>query len=161
MARTTFSGPVRSLNGFEGAIVSTPPTLLTDATFTVTQEVAGDTIILDRAAGQTITLPAAVGSGSVYRFFVKTTITSNSTIIRCANSVDVMQGFAVVLQDAGDALVGFETAANTDTITFNGTTTGGVRGALVDLIDVEAGLWSVNLRGAATGVEATPFSATV
>lgn len=161
MARTTFSGPLRSLNGFEGAIISTPPTLVNAATFTATQDVAGETIVLDRAAGIAVTLPAATGSGSIYRFFVKTTVTSNNTTIKCANSVDVMQGFAVVLQDAGDTMVGFETAADTDTITFNGTTTGGVRGALVDLIDVEAGLWSVNVRGAATGTEATPFSATV
>lgn len=160
MARTTFSGPVRSTNGFEGAIISTPPTPVTTATFTATQDVAGDTIVLDRAGGIAVTLPAATGTGSIYRFFIKTTFTSPATI-KCANSVDVMQGFAVVLQDAGDTMVGFETAADTDTITFNGNTTGGLRGTLVDLIDVEAGLWSVNMRGAATGVEATPFSATV
>ncbi len=161
MARTTFSGPVRSTNGFEGAIVTTAPAPVTTATYTATAADAGRTVVLDRAAGITVTLPAATGTGAVYRFFVKTTVTSNNTIIRVANSTDVMQGFAVVLQDAGDTMVGFETAADSDTVTFNGNTTGGVRGTLVDLIDVEAGLWSVNLRGAATGVEATPFSATV
>ena len=161
MARTTFSGPVRSTNGFEGAIISTPPSYVTAAALAVTQDIAGDTIVLDRAAGVAVTLPAATGTGSIYRFFVRTTITSNSTTIKCANSTDVMQGFAVVLQDGGDTVLGFETAADTDTITFNGSTTGGLRGAIVDLTDVSADLWSVTVHSAATGSEATPFSATV
>jgi len=161
MARTTFTGPVRSLNGFEGSTISAPPLALTAASQTLSVDNAGDTIVLNRAAGQAITLPAAIGLGSIYRFFVQTTITSNSTTIKVANSTDVMQGTAVVLQDAGDTMVGFETAADSDTITFNGTTTGGVRGAQIELIDVATGIWAVSVRGAATGTEATPFSATV
>lgn len=161
MGQTTFSGPVRSLNGFIGPTIAVTPLAATSATLVLTPEAAGETVVLNRAAGQAITLPAAAGSGSIYRFFVQTTITSNSTTIKVANSTDVMQGFAVVLQDAGDTMLGFETAADSDTITFNGNSTGGVRGTLVELIDVASGLWSVNVRGAATGAEATPFSATV
>ena len=161
MGQTTFSGPIRSLNGFIGPTIAVTPLALTAAAFALTPEHAGETIVLNRAAGQALTLPAAMGTGAVYRFFVQTTITSNSTTIKVANSTDVMQGFAVVLQDGGDTVVGFETAADSDTITFNGTTTGGIRGALVELEDVASGLWSVNVRGAATGAEVTPFSATV
>lgn len=161
MGQTTFSGPIRSLNGFIGPTIAVTPLALTAAALALTPEHAGETIVLNRAAGQALTLPAAMGTGAVYRFFVQTTITSNSTTIKVANSTDVMQGFAVVLQDGGDTVVGFETAADSDTITFNGTTTGGIRGALVELEDVASGLWSVNVRGAATGAEVTPFSATV
>ena len=58
-------------------------------------------------------------------------------------------------------VVVFETAADSDTITLNGTTTGGLVGADVELIDIAADTWFVNVRTAATGTEATPFSAAV
>ena len=63
--------------------------------------------------------------------------------------------------DAGDTIVAFETAAASDTITMNGTTTGGLVGDRILLKDIAAGFWQVQVIGAATGTEATPFSATV
>lgn len=159
MASTTFSGPVTSTAGFisgSDSIVSA-----TAATLTVTAaEHSGRTVVLSRAAGQAVTLPAATGSGNYYRFFVATTITSNSTTIKVVGD-DVMAGAAIVANDTDASASIFETAADSDTITFNGTTTGGVRGATVELQDVAADLWSVRIVGAATGSEATPFSATV
>lgn len=159
MASTTFSGPVTSTAGFisgSDSIVSA-----TAATLTVTAAShSGRTVVLDRAAGQAVTLPAATGSGNYYRFFVATTITSNSTTIKVVGD-DVMAGAAIVANDTDASASIFETAADSDTITFNGTTTGGVRGATVELQDVAADLWSVRIVGAATGSEATPFSATV
>lgn len=180
MASTTFNGPVRSENGFqtltknastgaetvgftltEAGLVAAPP-VVTGATATVTPALhAGRTVVLDRAAGQALTLPAAIGSGQNYRFFVKTTITSNATTIKVANATDVMAGLAIVANDGGDTASIFETAADTDTISFDGSTTGGIRGATVELEDVAEGLWAVRVIGAATGTEATPFAATV
>ena len=159
MASTTFSGPVTSTAGF----ISGPDSLvtLTGATATVTSAVhSGRTVLLDRAAGQALTLPAATGSGNKYMFFVKTTITSNTTTIKVVGN-DTMAGLAIVANDGGDTASIFETAATSDTITFDGSTTGGIRGATVELQDVAADLWSVRIVGAATGTEATPFSATV
>jgi hypothetical protein len=133
----------------------------TAATLTVTRDAhAGRLVTLNRAAGIAVTLPAATGSGDKYRFFVGTTITSNSTTIKVVGD-DTMSGLALLAQDSADTVVGFETGADADTITFNGTTTGGVKGATVELEDVAADLWSVRVVGAATGTEATPFSATV
>ena len=138
------------------------PANVTAATLTVTQAAyAGSVVTLNRAAGQAVTLPAATGTGSQYRFFIGTTITSNSTTIKVANSTDVMAGVALVANDTDASASLFETAADSDTITFNGTTTGGVLGAMVELVDVAAGVWWVRVTGAATGSEATPFSATV
>ena len=159
MASTTFSGPVTSTAGFisgSDSLVSA-----TAATLTVTAAAhSGRTVVLDRAAGQAVTLPAATGSGNYYRFFVATTITSNSTTIKVVGN-DVMAGAAIVANDTDASASIFETAADSDTITFNGSTTGGIRGATVELQDVAADLWSVRIVGAATGSEATPFSATV
>ena len=160
MASTTFSGPVTSTAGFisgAGSLVSA-----TAATLTCTSAShAGRTVVLDRAAGIAVTLPAATGSGNSYRFFVATTITSNSTTVKVADATDIMAGVAIVANDSDASASIFETAADSDTITFNGGTTGGIKGATIELQDVAANLWSVQVVGAATGTEATPFSATV
>lgn len=144
----------------EGALVA-PPIQVTAATKILTAADFGKTVVLDRAAGIAVTLPAASGSGGRYRFFVKTTVTSNSNTIKVANASDVMQGTCVVLQDGGDTMVGFEAGSTADTITGNGTTTGGLRGDVWDLEDAGQNLWLVRGQIAATGTEATPFSATV
>lgn len=160
MGTSTFSGPVVSTAGFiTGANALAP---LTAATATVTPAAhSGRTVLLNRAAGQALTLPAATGSGNSYKFFVLTTITSNSTTIKVADATDVMAGMAIVANDGGATASIFETEAASDTITFNGGTTGGILGAVVELQDVATNLWSVVVRTAATGTEATPFSATV
>lgn len=132
----------------------------TAATLAVTEAAHDNKVItLNRAAGITATLPAATGSGIKLRFIVGTTFTGNG-IIQVTGD-DVMAGLALVAQDGGDTSVTFETAADSDTITLNGTTTGGLKGADVELIDIAADTWFVNVRTAATGTEATPFSAAV
>lgn len=138
------------------------PISVTASTLTVTAAAhAGATIVLNRAAGTTVTLPAATGSGFKYTFVVGTTVTSNSDIIKVANASDVMTGLAINAQDAADTAVAFETASTTDTITLNGTTTGGIKGDRVEVEDIAANLYYVRVVGSATGTEATPFSATV
>jgi hypothetical protein len=160
MGVSTFSGPVVSTAGF---ITGANSVVTVDAaTATVTSaDHSGRTVLLDRAAGQALTLPAASGTGNAYKFFVATTITSNSTTIKVANATDVMAGVAIVANDTDASASIFETASTSDTITFNGSTTGGIKGAVVELQDVASGLWAVRVVGAATGTEATPFSATV
>lgn len=174
MGTTTFNGPVVSTNGFTGGIyngateaelnraadVSARIVNVTAATVAIdaaTHE--GREITLNRAAGITATIPAATGSGARYHFIVGTTFTGNG-IIQVTGD-DTMKGIAHVLQDGGDTSVAFETAADSDTITLNGTTTGGLVGADVTCIDIAADTWWVNVRTAATGSEATPFSAAV
>lgn len=131
------------------------------ASFTLDNEHSGKVVTLNAAAGMAVTLPAATGSGKHYRLFVGTTITSNSTTVKVANANDTMSGLANLAQDAANTMVSFETAADTDTITLNGSTTAGILGDFIELIDVAANKWYVSVRGSATGTEATPFSATV
>lgn len=135
---------------------------VTAATLTVTPDAyAGQKIILDRADGITSTLPAATGSGNSYEFFVATTVTSNSHIIRVANASDTFVGTALLFADAGDTTLGFAAAGTNDTLTMNGTSQGGIAGAYARLTDVKANLWHVEYVSDASGTEATPFSATV
>jgi hypothetical protein len=160
MASTTFSGPVTATNGFitgSGSLVT-----LDSATATATAaDHAGRTLLLDRAAGVTVTLPAATGTGNTYKFFVATTVTSNAYIVQVANATDTMAGMAIVANDGGNTASIFETVAASDTITMNGSTTGGILGATIEVQDVASGVWATTVRTAATGSEATPFSAAV
>jgi len=115
----------------------------------------GRIVALDRAAGVAVTLPAATGSGRRYRFIVKTAVTSNANTIKVDSAAAIMQGLAV------GRSAGYLTAADSDTISMNGTTTGGLRGEFWEIIDLAANLWGVRGTMASSSTEATPFSATV
>lgn len=129
------------------------------ATATIDPEVhAGRPIVVDRAAGSTLTLPAATGSGLHFRIMLQTTITSNSLVVQVVGD-DVMVGHANLLNSAANEV--FAAGASDDTITMNGSTTGGIAGAVIDLLDIEADTWFVRVESQATGTEATPFSAAV
>ena len=156
MALTTFSGPVRSLAGFITGTDTVQPAV-TASTLAVTSDYNGEVIPLSRAAGMTVTLPAATGSQAVYRFLVATTFTSNG-IIQVANSTDVMVGSLAVSATTGTT---FSTLATSDTITMSGTTTGGLAGSIIELQDIAAGIWRVSGGVIGSGTAATPFSAAV
>ena len=150
------------LGDMNGSVLSTPPVSITGATLTCTKDVhAGRTTVISAVAGCAVTLPAATGTGSVYRFIIGATITSNSTTIKVANTTDVMSGRAFVISDGAAAVLGYATGATSDTITLNGTTLGGLIGDHIEIIDAIAGTFAVRVFTAATGTEATPFSATV
>lgn len=141
--------------------VSTRVVNATAATLAVTEAAHDNKVVtLNKADGIAVTLPAATGSGAKFTFVVGTTITSSSTTIKVTGN-DVMTGNAIICNDSDASVSGFETASDSDTITFNGTTTGGVKGDKVELIDIAADLWFVNIIGSASSSEATPFSATV
>lgn len=144
------------------ADVSTRLVSAAAATLAVTVAAHSDKIVvLNRAAGVTATLPAATGSGAVFRFVVGTAVTSNNNIIKVADATDVMQGALVVTDRADGSTATFGTVAASDTITLNGGTTGGLTGGLITLIDVATDLYAVAGVVVGNGTEATPFSATV
>jgi len=141
---------------FSGLAIS--PTNVTASTLSLTEwDHSGKVVTLNLAAGQALTLPAATGSGAKFTLFVGTTYTSDATV-KVANASDTMAGSAIV---DGTTSTMFQTAADSDTITLNGTTTGGVLGTQIVLEDVAANVWMVNMLGNGSGTEATPFSATV
>jgi hypothetical protein len=131
---------------------------ITTATATLSSAAhAGRTVTLNRAAGIAITLPAATGSGDVYRILVGTTFTGDATIT-CAGT-DTLVGQALLGADGGDTVLHFQSAPGNKIITFTATnTTGGIAGAWVDLVDAVSGRWTVRIISDAAGTEATPFS---
>ena len=121
-------------------------------------EVGGD-------AAATFTLPAATGTGAEYKFIVSVVNTSNY-VIKVADATDTIDGSVVVTNDttAGGtaSLISWPTVAASDTITLDGTTTGGVNiGDYVLLTDIATNQYTVSGLLNASGTEATPFSATV
>lgn len=136
-----------------GVIAITAATTLDDDAY------AGRTVNLNSTTGRIVTLPAATGSGASYTIFVGATVSSGSHVIRVASSADVIQGVVSIATDIAGVTV--PTATDTDTITLNGSTTGGIRGSLVELQDVASGIWSVRGSLVSSSTEATPFSAAV
>jgi hypothetical protein len=134
------------------------------STLTVTAALhAGRTIKLDTAAGSVCTLPAASGSGNVYRFMVSVLATTNSHIVKVANSSDIIQGTLLTVDtDTAGTVTGWGTAATDDTITLNRSTTGSVLlGEYFDIIDMATNKFIVRGVLSNTSSGATPFSATV
>lgn len=148
-----------------GAQIKSQQVVAAGSTLTLTAAAhGGATILLDTAAGSTVTLPAASGSGVRFRFVVSVLATSNSHIVKVANSSDTMIGIAFGTRvDTGNAVLGFAAAASSDTITLNRTTTGSVSlGEWIEVVDEATNKWSVSAFLSATGAAfATPFSATV
>lgn len=107
-------------------------------------------------------LPAATGTGNRYRFIVGAVNTSNHVIN--VTTDDVMYGniFTNSTGDTPDLAQPWPTAADSDTVTLNGTTTGGQAiGDWIEFIDIAADKWAVLGHTTTSGTEATPFSAAV
>ncbi len=128
---------------------------------------ANKAFVLNHAAGATHTLPPAIGSGETYEFIFGTTITSNTAVLRVNSATDYFRGMAVQSQDGGNTVQAWETAnsgtvgTESDTMTFDGSTRGGLVGDRVLVRDIAAGVWMVQSSLVGTGTEATPFSAAV
>jgi hypothetical protein len=127
---------------------------------------AGCTNLLGEVGGNaslTVTLPAATGTGHKYKFVVSVVNTSNYVIQVVGD--DIMQGHIVTdsTSDAAAAeVINWKTAADSDTMTFNATTTGGVQiGDWIELTDIASNTWMVYGYTTTSGTEATPFSAAV
>lgn len=121
-------------------------------------------ITVNAAAGLTLTLPAATGTGDRYKIFIGTTVTSNSVVIQVANGTDEFLGSILnVDTDTSDALAAWPAidADGYDTITLNGSTTGGIKGDWIEITDMASGVFLLEGKTTGTGVVATPLSAAV
>jgi len=128
----------------------------------LTQATHANRVVYVTDVAAAYTLPAATGTGDKYTVHLGATQTGAGTI-KVASATDVMNGTAVLFQDGGDAVVGFNTASDSDTVDLLGTanSTGGISGAIYEFWDVASGKWAVRIVSDAGGIEATPFSATV
>jgi hypothetical protein len=112
MARTTFSGPVASDNGFIGNITGAVAYTELTAASTLTAAQSGTTFFLNAATEFETTLPAPV-AGLTYTFIVKTAPSGASYTVVTASSANIIKGQAV-----NAAGVAGDTGTADDTISF-------------------------------------------
>ena len=149
------AAPQRTAMDFLAKRIASDVKEITAATYVVQPE--DNTLVLNRAGGIAATLPAATGSGAVYRFIVATTFTGDASVVTTGG--DLLTGTALLFADGGDTCVGFATAADTIRLDMfdTGNTTGGIKGAHAVFTDIAADLWHVHYVSDAAGTEATPF----
>lgn len=147
------------------AALSVAPVSLT-ATTVLTAAAHANRPLLMGASGAalTFTLPAATGSGNRYTFVVSVVNTSNYLIKASAGTM-LFKGMVVgqsATDSATDAPRTWVPGSTDDTVTLNGTTTGGTAiGNFIEFVDCSATLWWVRGFVTQSGSEGTMFSDTV
>ena len=170
MANTTFSGPVRSLNGFISFGPKAVVSLTADATLTVGDH-AGRILTTNKADG-VFTLPsitsgsasAASGGndynvlsniGTTYLFWVETLATDMDIK---TDGTDKFYGAVYTGIDSEETGETFVAAATNDVMTFNGTTTGGIVGSWIECTAIASAKYFVRAGLIGSGTIATPFA---
>ena len=121
------------------------------------------TILLDTASGSVVTLPVAAATGARIRCIVSVKPTSNAHIVKVANSSGLLAGSVNLLDADSNAQTAYAFSGTDDTLTWNGTTTGGQIGDWVEFEDILTNVWAVRGQSVcpAGSNVADPSSATV
>ncbi len=167
MAKSTFSGPVKSLAGFISAGVNNSVSLTADTTLTVDAH-AGKILLCNDADGK-FTLPSIVTTtpsdptdpnqptniGATFNFYIETAATDLDIK---TDGTDKFKGAILIAVDDG-AKKAFVPAATNDVITMNGSTKGGIVGSIVSFTAIDTATYLVHsslLIGSGTIV--TPYA---
>jgi hypothetical protein len=170
MANTTFSGPVRSLNGFISFGPKAVVSLTADTTLTVATH-AGRILTTNDADGK-FTLPTittgsagetsggndysvASNLGCTYTFWVETLATDMDIL---TDGTDKFVGAVYTGIDSEATGETFLSAAANDVMTLNGTTTGGIVGSWVEITAIADDKYFVRGSLIGSGTIATPFA---
>ena len=179
MAKTTFQGPVKSINGFQGVGTGNSVSIAAGATSLTVDTHACRMLYHNVAGAATLTLPAINSSadsgvagpgndpnsannlGASFEIYIGED-KSGDFVLQVANANDTITGNALIVDtDTNDAAEGFMTAAASDTVTLNGGTTGGKAGTIITCKAIGENRWGVQVTSGGTGNLATPFSAAV
>ena len=167
MAKSTFSGPVKSLAGFISAGVNSSVSLTADTTLTVDAH-AGKILLCNDADGK-FTLPSisstvpsdptdpnqANNIGATFNFYIETAATDLDIK---TDGTDKFKGAILIAVDDGVKKAFVPTATN-DVITMNCSTKGGIVGSIVSFTAIDTATYLVHsslLIGSGTIV--TPFA---
>ena len=170
MAKTTFSGPVISKNGFQNFGPGMTVSLTADTTLTVASH-AGKILLTNDADGK-FTLPSinvnANGGtagdndfnnlnniGATFHFYVETAATDMDIL---TDGTDKFKGGIMIAVDDGSKKA-FIPGATNDVITMNGSTKGGIVGSVVSFTAIDTATYLVHnslLLGSGTIV--TPYA---
>lgn len=140
------------------ADVSTRVVSLTTASPTLAvADHEGKTLVLNKADGVAVTLPAATGSGAIFRFVVGTAFSGGSFVATCTGN-DTLKGLALGLDGDGVPANAWAAGASDEIFTMDGSTQGGAVGDEVTFEDIKADVWKVRAFLQQSGTEASPFS---
>ena len=170
MAKTTFSGPVRSRRGFITAGPDAVINITAETTLTFDDH-AGRLIEINDADGA-VTLPtiqadskgASAGQaapnvnnqlGAVYRFYIGTAATDLDIK---TDGTDKFVGGAYTGIDDSAAGKTFISGASNDVFTQNGTTKGGLAGSIVVVTAIASAKYHVAAQLLGSGTLVTPFA---
>lgn len=166
MAKSTFSGPVKSLSGFISAGNTAVVSLTANTTLTVDDH-AGKLLLCNDADGA-FTLPSIVTTapsdptdpnqlnnlGASFTFLVITAATS-MTIVTDGTDKFVGGLYTGVSDATGKTFI---SGAANDIITLNGTTKGGLAGSIIKVHAAAAAKYVVEGITLGSGTLVTPFS---
>ena len=167
MAKSTFSGPVKSLAGFISAGVNNSVSLTADTTLTVDAH-AGKILLCNDADGK-FTLPSIVTTtpsdptdpnqtnniGATFNFYIETAATDLDIK---TDGTDKFKG-AILIAINDSTKKAFVPGASNDVITMNGSTKGGIVGSIVSFTAIDTATYLVHsslLIGSGTIV--TPYA---
>jgi len=166
MAKSTFSGPVKSLSGFISAGNANVVSLTADTTLTVDAH-AGKVLTCNDADGK-FTLPSIVATapgsdddpnqtnnlGATFTFVIETAATDLD--IKSDGTDKFVGGVLMCKSDAAGKA--FFSGASNDVITLNGTTKGGIVGTIIKVTAIGAAKYAVEGINLASGTVVTPFA---
>lgn len=155
----TWPDPVTFAGGIANSALATLAIPAATTTLILTPAAhAGKTLLIASTGGLAITPPPATGTFNVYRFLVITTVSGGNFTFdaKAGNASDVITG--IVDTNKVGTLSQWGTAANSNLITLNGSTLGGIAGDTFELTDVGTNLWKVWGTLSQSGTAATPFS---
>lgn len=161
---TTFASGTATLTSptLNLPIIASESVTASGGTETLTSADCGQTILLDTASGSVVTLPAATGSGCVYRFLVTVTNTSNDHSVVVVGNDEFVGGLISIgtTADNSDAFTAAD-AGDIDAIQMNGTTEGGLLGTYIIVQDISADNWGLSGIVVSTDASATMLASGV
>jgi len=184
MARTTFSGPIRSLRGFLGSgpdmATGTIGAGTVDGGTNITGidlyqgkvvQLANNTVVFNLPEIITTTTANVAGSddpnslnrvGYEITFLLTAnlsgeTFTLNAGTAAGRSTADVFQGTAQYVDTGDNSMEGFN-AAGADTLTLDGSTRGGLGGSIVYCRAAADGVWLIHCALNGNGTMVTPWS---
>ena len=166
MAKSTFSGPVKSLAGFISAGNANVVSLTADASLTVDAH-SGKVLTCNDADGK-FTLPSIVATapgrdddpnqlnnlGATFTFVIETAATDLD--IKTDGTDKFVGGLYLGKSDAAGKT--FISGASNDVITLNGSTKGGIAGTIIKVTAIGSAKYAVEGIVLASGTVVTPFA---
>jgi len=166
MAKSTFSGPVKSLAGFISAGNANVVSLTADTTLTVDAH-AGKILTCNDADGK-FTLPSIVATapgndedpnqtnnlGATFTFVVETAATDMDILTDGTDKF--VGGLYTGVSDATGKT--FISGADNDVITLNGSTKGGLAGSIITVTAIGSAKYAVEGITLGSGTLVTPFA---